>query len=254
MERGHGMPLVLVPGLQGRWEYVAPAADALAESCRVLTFSLCGEPRANPIVDGPAALSAETDQIRQLLDERRIERAAICGISFGGLIALRFAATHPDRTSALVLASAPGPDFHLLRRHELYTRAPRIFGPFFLAETPRRLRREIKATFPNRLERLRFLKWQLKTLIAAPVSVTRMAKRAHMISNGSAAADARMVSAPTLIVTGEPSLDRVVAASGSVKYAELIARSTRVVIDHTGHLGSITRPRAFAAAVTEFLN
>ena len=44
IERGTGTPLVLVPPLPGRWEYVRPAVNALAESFRVITFSLCDEP------------------------------------------------------------------------------------------------------------------------------------------------------------------------------------------------------------------
>ena len=43
IERGSGTPIVVVPGVQGRWEYFAPAIDALARSFRVVTFSLCGE-------------------------------------------------------------------------------------------------------------------------------------------------------------------------------------------------------------------
>ena len=40
VDRGSGPPLVLIPGLQGRWEYLRPAVDALSASFRVLTFSL----------------------------------------------------------------------------------------------------------------------------------------------------------------------------------------------------------------------
>ena len=55
-----------------------------------------------------------------------IERAAICGVSFGGLIAVRFAAEHPARCSALVLASTPQPALRLRRRHQQIVVAPEI--------------------------------------------------------------------------------------------------------------------------------
>ena len=38
--QGDGPTLVLVPGLQGRWEYVRPAVEALARYFTVVTFSL----------------------------------------------------------------------------------------------------------------------------------------------------------------------------------------------------------------------
>ena len=46
VEKGTGDPLVLIPGLQGRWEYVQPAVDALSKMFHVITFSLADEPAA----------------------------------------------------------------------------------------------------------------------------------------------------------------------------------------------------------------
>ena len=37
IDRGSGAPLVMVPGIQGRWEWMAPAVDALPQHCRVIT-------------------------------------------------------------------------------------------------------------------------------------------------------------------------------------------------------------------------
>ena len=47
--RGNGPPLVLVPGMQGRWEWMTPTVEALARRFRVGTYSLCGEPGAPPL-------------------------------------------------------------------------------------------------------------------------------------------------------------------------------------------------------------
>src|SRR3954454_6380807 len=98
VDRGSGPPLVLIPGLQGRWEYLRPAVDALSGSFRVLTFSL-----------GSADLDGYADQVAMLMTNARVERATICGVSFGGLIAVRFSARYPARCEALILASTPQP-------------------------------------------------------------------------------------------------------------------------------------------------
>src|SRR5665213_2822694 len=120
VDRGTGPVLVLVPGIQGRWEYLRPAVDALASSFRVLTFPLCGERASGRRLDPSRGFDDYADQIQRVLDDRVIDRAAICGVSFGGLAALRFAATRPERTAALILASTPGPLFRLRARHEIY--------------------------------------------------------------------------------------------------------------------------------------
>jgi pimeloyl-ACP methyl ester carboxylesterase len=252
VERGAGDPLVVVPGIQGRWEYVAPAIDALAESFRVFTFALCGEP-GSPPVDPRKGLDNFSEQIGCVLGERGLERAAICGISFGGLAALRFAAGAPARTAALVLVSTPGPGWHLRRRHEVYARLPWLFGPIFIAEAPFRVRAEISAAIPERRARLRFAWQQLRTWGSAGLSLSQVALRAKLIAAADIAGDCRRVLAPTLIVSGDPLLDHVVPADGASQYVDLIRGARAVRLEETGHLGSITRPEAFAAVVRDFI-
>ena len=254
IERGNGEPLILIPPLQGRWEYLRATIEALATSCRVVTFSLCDEPSAGAPFDPGQGIDSFAAQVQAVLDDRHLERAAICGVSFGGLIALRAAARMPARVSALVLASTPGPYFHLKPRHELYARAPRLFGAVFAAESPWRLRREIQIALPDLAERRRFRREQLLTLLRAPLSLSRMAARVRSIAAHNRLADCALVASPTLIIHGNPSLDFVVDAKETAEYARLIRDARLVTMDQTGHLGSITRPHDFAAIVHRFLN
>ena len=246
--RGDGPALVLIPGIQGRWEYARPTVDALAAHFRVVTYSLGGGPR-----NGFDIFSSEVERLGSLLDTHHIDRAILCGISYGGLVAARFAAMHPERAVALVMTSTPGPEWHLRPRHHLYARWPLLFGPLFLAETPFRLRAELLTAIPGRTDRWRFVRWQLRTILSAPVSLLRMAKRARELPVPGIVADCQRVSAPTLIVTGEPALDRVVPVESTAAYATLIHGARHVVLERTGHQGTITRPSAFAAAVHEFV-
>jgi pimeloyl-ACP methyl ester carboxylesterase len=252
VEQGGGPALVLIPGIQGRWEYIRPAVDALSSAFRVMTFPLCDEPSADFAFDSSGGLHCYVEQVRAALDQCRVERAIVCGISFGGLVALRFAAAHPDRTRGLVLASTPGPGWHLRRRHEIYARLPYLLGPLFLAETPWRLRLEMAAAFPGVPARLHFARSQLRTLLSAPLSFARMAGRARMLATIDTAADCAHITAPTLVVTGERALDHVVPVDGSMGYVSRIRGARGVVLEQTGHLGSITRPADFAEIIRDF--
>ena len=254
IERGSGRPLVFVPGLQGRWEYMAPAIDALAQSNRVITFPLCDEPSADAPFDARDGFASYVAQIEAVLDRKDIDRAVICGISFGGLIALRFAAECSSRVSALVMASTPGPSFHLKRRHRLYARLPWLFGPLFAAESPSRLKAEVKAALPDQADRRAFMRSQLLTFRAAPLSASRMAGRALLIEAYDRGADAARITCPTLIVHGEPALDFVVDANETANYSHLIKDAQVAIIEETGHLGSITKPQQFASVVRNFLD
>jgi pimeloyl-ACP methyl ester carboxylesterase len=253
IEKGSGAPIVLIPGIQGRWEYLRPTIDALAQSFRVLTFPLCGELTCGLGFDPRLGLENYVAQVVATLDARRIDRAAICGVSFGGVVAVRFAAAHPERAAALVLVSTPGPTWQLRKRHQVYARIPWVFGPLFLAESPFRLRRELVAAFPQRAELFRFVKQQLRTLVTAPLSLSRMAERARLITTIDLVEDCRRIRTPTLVVTGEADFDHVVPVRGDSEYARLIPGARRATLERTGHLGLITRPREFARLVEEFV-
>jgi 3-oxoadipate enol-lactonase len=242
IDRGSGPPLVLIPGLQGRWEYMRPAVEALSASFRVITFSLQG-----------ADLDAMVQQAVEALDHAQIERATICGVSFGGLVALRFAARQPSRCAALVLASTPRPALQLRRRHQIYLKAPWIFGPLFLAESPLRLRPEVRVAIPGARARLAFSLAAAKTLLSAPISLPAMAARARVIATTNLEADCARITAPALVLTGEAHLDHVVPVEGSAVYQRLIPHARTAVLAQTGHLGSITRPHEFAAIVRNFV-
>jgi pimeloyl-ACP methyl ester carboxylesterase len=252
-EQGQGTPLVFIPGLQGRWEYTRVTVDALAGDFRVLTFSLGDEPSAEFAFESDRGFDSYADQVLAVMDAKAIERAAICGVSFGGLVALRFAARHPGRTAALVLASTPGPGWHLRPRHDLYARWPYVCGPLFLAEIPFRAREELVAALPDAADRRRFSRSILRTLVSAPISLRRMAWRARLIGSYDATPDCARVSAPTLVVTGEADLDHVVAVNGSSKYGELIAGARCAILNRTGHQGTLTRPDLFANLLRNFL-
>lgn len=236
------LPLVLIPGIQGRWEYMRQTVDALSKDFHVLTYSLKGR-----------TIEDYTAQVSRALDQQRIDRAVICGVSFGALVALRFAAAVPQRTLALVMASPPGPGWHLRPRHRMYTRLPWIFGPLFLAETPFRLRAEMSVALPDWRDRWDFNRRALGTFMFAPMSPAAMAARARLIEELDTRADCGRVAAPTLIITGERHLDHVVPAEGSSEYVQLIAGARGVVLERTGHAGTMTRPDAFAAMVRKFV-
>jgi pimeloyl-ACP methyl ester carboxylesterase len=246
---GNGPTLVLIPGIQGRWEYARPTVDALAAHFRVVTFSLGGSSRR-----GRDIFNSEVDRLAAVLDTHQIDRAILCGISYGGLVATRFASMHPERTDALIMASTPGPDWHLRPRHNVYASWPWLFGPLFLAESPFRLRAELVTALPDPADRRRFVRWQVRTILSAPVSLLRMAERARELPVPGIVADCQHVSAPTLIVTGELALDRVVPVEGTASYINLIQGAKHLVLERTGHQGTITRPSAFADAVNEFVS
>jgi pimeloyl-ACP methyl ester carboxylesterase len=137
----------------------------------------------------------------------------------------------------------------------VYARLPWLAGPLFLAEAPWRLRAETAAAFPARATRRRFARSQLATLLKTRLSLRRMAARALMISSaGGGVVRGAHVACPTLVITGEHTLDHVVPGASTSEYLRLIPGARGVVLERTGHLGSITKPDLFARVIRDFVN
>jgi pimeloyl-ACP methyl ester carboxylesterase len=250
---GDGTPIVLIPGLQGRWEWMRPTVSALAKHHRVISFSLCDE-RTSPFpCDPEKAFENYISQVEMALDRAKVERAVIAGVSYGGLIATEFAARNPGRVSALVLANALHASWQPDARQQRYLDAPLASMPMFLVGAAGRARAEVLAALPAFADRMRFTVVQGARVMLAPTSPAKMARRiawarAHRF------ADARAVTTRTLILTGEPGLDKVVPVDVTRRYLDDFAAAEHVVLERTGHNGLVTRPEAFAGVLERFVN
>ena len=67
-------------------------------------------------------------------------------------------------------------------------------------------------------------------------------------------ADPHTIEAPSLIVTGEPGLDRIVPVEVTRRYLDELRRAEHVVLKHTGHIGVVTRPLEFANLLGRFVD
>ena len=101
----HGPAFVLVNGLTQYAELWSAYRDALvAKGFRVATFDLLGQGAS----DKPVLFIGQDDQVAALallIDQLGDVPVFLGGISFGGLIALRYAIEHGDRLAGLALMS-----------------------------------------------------------------------------------------------------------------------------------------------------
>jgi pimeloyl-ACP methyl ester carboxylesterase len=261
IDRGAGPAVVVIPGIQGRWEWMAPAIAALAEHGRVITFSLADEPSARAPFNEQAGFDNYVEQVRTALDQCDVERAAICGVSYGGLIAALFAARYPHRTSSLVLVSALPPSWRPDTRVSFYTRFPWLLTPLFCLASLR-LYREIAAANETWLRGIWAASGTASNVLLHMFHPARMARRVHLLSSlfgnederGRIDAELRSVKVDTLIVTGEDALERVVPPSATRQYLTLWPHARTMTLARTGHLGLITRSAEFATRVSRFVS
>lgn len=108
---GEGPPdLVATPGGASHLEVYSEYGpfvrwgERIASFCRFVTFDKRGTGMSDPVPPGRApTLEERMDDLRAVMDAVGFERAALLGFFEGNAMAALFAATHPDRVSALIL-------------------------------------------------------------------------------------------------------------------------------------------------------
>jgi pimeloyl-ACP methyl ester carboxylesterase/class 3 adenylate cyclase len=162
------LDLVVVPGwvsnLDAFWE--EPSVEAffrrLATFSRVILFDKRGTGLSDRVADLPS-LEVRMDDVRAVLDAVGSKKAALFGYSEGGAMCALFAATYPQRTSALITAGAyarmmTAPDFE-------WGRTPEQLEAFFA-----QIERDwggpvgIDARVPSRANDPRFREWWARYL------------------------------------------------------------------------------------------
>jgi pimeloyl-ACP methyl ester carboxylesterase len=103
-EVGHGPALVLVHGIGEDHRAWRRALPSLVLGRRVILVDLRGHGNSS-IGDEAGTLQQFGDDLDRVLGALGVERAAVAGFSFGGLVAARCAIDHPDRIAALAMIS-----------------------------------------------------------------------------------------------------------------------------------------------------
>jgi pimeloyl-ACP methyl ester carboxylesterase len=108
LEKGEGAPVVLLHGSGVAAGFFLPLLNELA-GVRALAADRPGSGLSDPI-DLPRHRYHETAVawLDRLLDTLDLDTTALLGHSAGGVLALRYALTHPDRVTRLVLIGPPG--------------------------------------------------------------------------------------------------------------------------------------------------
>jgi pimeloyl-ACP methyl ester carboxylesterase len=251
-DAGSGLPLVIVSGIQGRWEWMRPGIEELSRRYRVVTFSLCDEPSSGGTFDEARGFFTYVDQVASVVSTLGLRDVIVCGVSYGGLIAASFAARHPDQVSALVLLSALPPSWRINARARFYLQAPRLLFPLF-ALSSLRLMREMVAAHDGLAGGLAAAVRHGWNVLTHPASPARMARRVRLLEGLDLADELRRLTVPTLAVTGEEHLDYVVPPASTREYLRLWPHARGGVLSKTGHLGVITRPDELSRMLDSFL-
>lgn len=119
---GEGPPIVVLHGGPDfDYEYLLPELDCLAERFRVIYYDQRGRGRsAEGARPGDVTVESEVDDLDRVRRHFGLESMAVLGHSWGGVLAMEYAARRPERLTHLILmntAPASTEDAQVLRQH-----------------------------------------------------------------------------------------------------------------------------------------
>jgi pimeloyl-ACP methyl ester carboxylesterase len=237
-----GTPVLLLHGIGGAGTSFDPQLEALSRTHRVLAWDAPGygaapDPATAPGMAGYAAAAAEV--------LTAAGRAHVVGASWGGVIATRLAAEHPDLVHSLTLAGAsrgsgrtrqaaaamrarPGELAELGPTRFARRRAPNLLSP----HADQALIDAVSAT----MARVRLPGYGYAAEAMAETDHTDLLAR---------------ITAPTLVTAGAE--DRVTGPAESHALATGIPGARLEIIPHAGHAANQERPEEFTHTLLEFL-
>ena len=237
---GDATPIIFLHGVGSDKSVWAPQLAHFGEERRAVAFDYPGYGESDPM---PGATRDDfAAAILAAMDALEIERAHICGLSLGGVIAVALNAAAPERCASLILADsfAVHPDGQaIFDRSEA---ASRTIGMRGLAEARAGALLGSAATPAMHAE-------VIETMSRIDPSAYLVGARAVWLADQIDRASAIRV--PTLVLVGDE--DSITPPALSEQLVSIISGATIEMILGAGHLANLEQPAAFNAAIDKFL-
>lgn len=201
-----------------------------------------------PEDQAPWFMHQYVEDLRNLLDQKNIRKAVVCGLSMGGYIALHFAQKYPERLTALVLCDTQaGPDSNEAKDKRFATEQ-KIYSaglPAFAEEFSKSVLSE--TTLKN--------KPQIQRRVVEMITQNKQSSVAMVLATLAARRDSTpflgAIDVPTLVVVGEQ--DKVTPPELANVLAEKIPGAKLATIPGAAHLSNLEQPEIFNRLLGGFL-
>ena len=252
---GNGPYLVLVHGMglnKDMWQWILPVLETRFCTIR---YDLLGHGES-PAPTDVCHLNELVVQIEELRAHIGCEKIAVIGFSLGGTLALAYGATHPDKTSAIVVLNSA----HRRDESQKEAMAKRLIlseetGPAGTVEMA--IERWFTPDFQNSQPNITNLvrKWMLSNDPKHYATIYRILTEGDeaVLPNGQALSNSiSEIQCPTLVLTGENDVNNTPEMADLM--ANSIPRGRSITIPVLRHMGLVEDPDAFNIEIVSFLN
>jgi len=251
-----GTPLLLLHGIGGCWQHWLANIPRLAQNRRVIAIDFPGF-GASPLPNKRITIDLYAGLVDEFCDRLGLEQVTLVGNSLGGLVSIETAVRYPGRVERMVLAAPAG-----ISTRNLKHAIPTLLKLVSLQSPElQKLVARVHRTQPEH---------PLSLAIAHPRAFERGVLRAtfspsigstagflHVAGNlaeasvrGQLLKDASAVSTTTLIIWGRN--DQILPVADEAVLATMLRDSRSVILEDTGHMPQLERPREFNRLTLDF--
>lgn len=247
-DRGQGTPVVLGHSFLCDGDMWREQIRGLGDRYRFINLDFRGHGKSAS-VQAPFTLYNAVDDVVGVLDSLGIERAVWCGLSIGGMVAMRAALTVPERVARLIImdSDAGSERFAKTIQYRLMAAGVRALGV---------------GPFLNEITRLMFGEWtrrnnadlaeEWRQRFAEVDIPSTLICLDSLIKRDSILARLGEIAVPSLVIVGEEDTSLPVALSSRIH--DGLPNSELVRIPDAGHLSALEQPQRVNEAMSRFLN
>jgi 3-oxoadipate enol-lactonase len=256
---GDGPPIVFLHGGGSDHRIWAERAQALADEHTVVVPDLRGHGYTGGTDQPEYTIDTYVEDVHALLDELDLDGPVLCGLSLGGMVAQRYAATYPETIAGLVTLGATTPE--RLSRKMWFNQnvVPRMFDALGSIVGPERSERAMNWVFERvygeetvgDIEAAERIKAE-HDLGVPEMSAVEGEKQLDAVDGFRSLSIAYgEVTAPALLMYGEREFD--VMADHAERMADMIPDAEAREVPEAGHNAHVDSPEFVVDALREFV-
>ena len=236
---GEARPIVFLHGVGSDKSVWQPQLDHFGKSRRAIAFDYPGYGDSDPAPEGTTR-DDYAEAIHSAMHALNIDRAHICGLSLGGVVAIALCQAVPNHCASLILADtfAVHPDGEAIHQRgiagssDLHAMAEARVDLLIAQPADPAVRREV-----------------VETMSRIDPAAYRIGAKAVWLADQRERAAA--IGVPALVICGTE--DKVTPPALSEELAALIPNARLQLISGAGHLGNVEKPAEFNTMVEAFI-
>ena len=260
-ERASALPIIAVnggPGLSHAYMVMNDIWDKIAQKRLVVLYDQRGTGASRRLRPGSSqSMDAQVADLEAIRAQLGLDKFALLGDSYGGLVAMAYAAAHPAHIARLILSDSPGPSWssivHLLPEvfpdvEEQDTAEQHRLGDNTDAAQRASLRNHFRMIFYSPEKRDEYMS-KMGDLGYVPQVGEAVSKATESLDLSAALPKFHF---PVLILTGR--FDMNVAPGTAWRMAHQIPGAKLIFFEKSGHLPSYEEPEKYQSVLESFLD